>query len=112
MMMINCGPKDCTTGSKVKPGDYVILFGEGGPSLKDAAGQLTTAQSDLTCDFMRRIEKHYINFPEPLADRRRSSLKALQAAVHMISLCPTQVVPTPSSPSKGGGMKEPSTRVV
>ena len=65
MMMVNCGPEG-TPAAQVKPGDFVVCFGAGGHPLKEAAGLLGTAQSDLTCDLTRRVERYYINPPSPL----------------------------------------------
>mmetsp|Transcript_13332 Transcript_13332/g.35766 ORF Transcript_13332/g.35766 Transcript_13332/m.35766 type:complete len:993 (+) Transcript_13332:74-3052(+) len=64
-LTVDCGTKDSIAGSKVKVGDYAVLFGKGGPSLKDVANSLTTAQSDITCDLTRRPERYYINAPAP-----------------------------------------------
>merc|ERR1719161_3022901 len=68
-MMVNCGPPEGAAAKSVSVGDYVVCFGEGGPSLKEAAGLLSTAQSDLTCDLTRRVERLYVNLPEPGGQR-------------------------------------------
>jgi len=64
MLMVNCGPPS-GTGSKIKPGDYGILFGKGGVSLENAAKILGTTQADISCDFTRRIERRYVRPPQP-----------------------------------------------
>merc|ERR1712113_98019 len=66
LLTVDCGPPSSHAGSRVKVGDYAILYGLGGPSLKEAAGLLTTAQSDVTCDLTRRPERYYINPPAPI----------------------------------------------
>ena len=53
-------------GVEVKPGDYAVCFGEGGPSLKDTASLLGTALSDVTVSITRRVWRNYINAPDPL----------------------------------------------
>ena len=50
----------------MKPGDYAVCFGEGGPSLKDTASLLGTALSDVTVSITRRVWRNYINAPDPL----------------------------------------------
>ena len=62
MMMVSCGP----TGSaiNVQPGDYAVCYGKEGPTLKEVAGLLGTAQSDVTCKIDRRVLRKYINLPE------------------------------------------------
>ena len=60
MLMVNCGPPGAVP---VRVGDYAVLFGPGGPSLRDAAALLGTAQSDLTCDLTRRVQRRYVGRP-------------------------------------------------
>merc|ERR1740121_3046237 len=63
--MINCGPPSSIAGQGAKVGDYAILFGNGGPSLEIVAALLGTMQSNITCDFTRRIERRYTKPPLP-----------------------------------------------
>ena len=50
--------------------------GAGGPSLKEHAANLGTAQSDVTCDLTRRVRRSYINLPEP----KQEHVKLLQVS--------------------------------
>jgi len=65
MLMVACGPPT-SAASKVKPGDYAVCYGEAGPPLKEIAGLLKTAQSDITCKIARRVRRLYTNIPPPL----------------------------------------------
>ena len=67
MLMVCCGPPGSGGAAAVRPGEYAVLFGPGGPSLRDAAGLLGTAQSDLTCDLTRRVQRRWINAPPQAA---------------------------------------------
>lgn len=69
MTMVNCGPMH--DGPVVKPGDYAVCFGHGGPSLAEVAARLGTAQSDITCDLTRRIPRLYVNAPRPSEHQAR-----------------------------------------
>jgi len=60
MMMVDLGPPD-GDGQEVTVGDYAVMYGEGGPSLKDVAELLDTAQSDLTCVLGRRVLRKYVD---------------------------------------------------
>lgn len=65
MLMVACGPPTDANKAEIVPGDYAVCYGEGGPSLKDMAGLLKTAQSDVTCKIARRVRRLYTNAPPP-----------------------------------------------
>ena len=62
MLMVCLGAPD-GPGAAVAPGDYAVLWGDGGASLAETADALGTAQSDLTCDLSRRVSRRYVNLP-------------------------------------------------
>jgi hypothetical protein len=68
MMMVNCGP-GTPESLGVRVGDYAILYGTGGTTLKEHADNLGTAQSDVTCDLGRRVRREYINAPHAQAGK-------------------------------------------
>ena len=51
----NPNPTPEGRGKNVEVGDYAILYGEGGPPLKEVATLLSTAQSDITCVLGRSL---------------------------------------------------------
>ena len=49
------------TGSDVKRGDEVIIFGNGGIPTEEIALQVNTINYEVTCDISRRAHTFYIN---------------------------------------------------
>lgn len=76
MIMVNCGPPE-GEGGEIEPGDWCILYGKDGPSLKSVAEQLGTAQSDVTCGLGRRIPRNYVNLPPDREDEVKPSSLSL-----------------------------------
>ena len=57
--MVNMG--STSSDPIAKEGDHAILFGRGGPSLRDVSALLGAAQHDLTCGLSRRVDLRYTN---------------------------------------------------
>ncbi|RMF52665.1 MAG: alanine racemase [Bacteroidetes bacterium] len=63
MLMLDLGPD----GPEARPGDPVILFGEGGPSAAEVARQAETITYELCCGIAPRVPRHYVDIAPPPA---------------------------------------------
>lgn len=64
MIMIDCGFHKNKKKLGIKVGDYAIIYGNGGISLKQYASNINTALSEVTSSITNRVMRKYINVPQ------------------------------------------------
>jgi alanine racemase len=58
MFMVDIGPGD--DADHIAPGDEVVLFGPGGPDLREFAGWADTIPYEILCGIGQRVERRYV----------------------------------------------------